>query len=93
LIEGGPYSINNESNDPHLETGLRVICTVWEWGKPTHRSRGLIPICRKQSLNVETVVLIWMIMKGRKPERLRPRTSRLQYNIRRIFRTDEWRGK
>jgi len=93
LVEGGLRSINNESNGPHLQTGLRVICTIWEWGKTTCRPRGLIPICRKQSRNVETVMLIWMIMKGRNPEHLRPRTSRLQDNMRRIFRTDEWRGK
>jgi len=28
MTEGGPHSINNKSNEPHLETGLRVICTV-----------------------------------------------------------------
>jgi len=93
MTEGGPHSINNEGTERHLESGLRVICTVWQWGKPTCRPHGLIPICRKQSRNVETVALIWKILKCRYLERLRPRTSGLQYNKGRIFRADEWRGK
>lgn len=49
-------------------TGLRVICAVaGDGAKLTRQPRGLILIYQNQS-QVKTVILKWVIAKGRNPE-------------------------
>jgi hypothetical protein len=49
-------------------TELRVICSIWQWGKLPHQSRSLTPIRRNHSRKIETMPLKLVITQGLNPE-------------------------
>jgi hypothetical protein len=82
MTETKSYSIQHESNQPHVMkdrlTKLRVVCATAEvWGQTTCKPRVIISICRKKSRDFETVLLQWLIEGGRHTEHWVSRTPRL----------------
>lgn len=74
MLKGEPLSVKNEKIQQYLFDGGAVRRSR---RKPDLQPRGMITNRRKQSRNVGTIILKWVITKCRNPEHVGLQTSTL----------------